>query len=95
MSHQPIARLDTSHTWDELAAFVRACPVPLNALLEFRDNGRTRIHYVSKDGAVAAQAVCTLSRGWVYGLPAGIPAGIEAAAAAGKNFSNLEQRKEA
>ncbi len=83
MQHQPIARLDTTHTWEEMAAFIRACPTPLSTFLEFRDSGRMRIHYVTPHGAVAAQAVCTLSRGWFYGLPQGIAPGEAAAAAAG------------
>lgn len=83
MRNTPTTRLDTSHTWEEMAAYIRACPAPLNALLEFRDNGRARIHYVTRKSTIVAQAVCTLTRGWVYGLPAGIAPGIEAAAAAG------------
>lgn len=83
MHHAPTTRLDTSHSWEEMAAFIRACPTHLNALMEFRDSGRMRIHYVTRRGVVMAQAVCTLSRGWVYGLPAGIPPGVEAAAASG------------
>jgi hypothetical protein len=87
MDKLPATRLDTTHTWEEMAAYIRACPARLNALMEFRDNGRMRIHYVTRAGTVVAQAVCTLSRGWVYGLPAGIPAGLEAAAAAGASWS--------
>jgi hypothetical protein len=83
MHHAPATRLDTSHTWEEMAAFIRACPAHLNALMEFRDSGRMRIHYVTRQGVVVAQAVCTLSRCWVYGLPVGIAPGVEAAAAAG------------
>ncbi len=86
MQHQPTTRLDTTHTWEEMAAFIRACPVRLNAFMEFRDSGRMRIHYVTRAGTVVAQAVCTLSQGWLYGLPAGIPGGSEAAATAGARW---------
>ncbi|MFA7329803.1 MAG: hypothetical protein WC326_01900 [Candidatus Delongbacteria bacterium] len=63
MDHQSTTRLDTTHTWEEMAAYIRACPTPLNALMEFRDSGRMRIHYVTRHGVIMAQAVCTLSRG--------------------------------
>jgi hypothetical protein len=86
MQHPSTTRLDTSHTWEEMAAFIQACPEPLCVLLEFRDSGRMRIHYVTRQGGVVGQAVCTLSRGWMYGLPHGIPSGPVAAAAAGKDF---------
>ena len=82
MPNGTAARLDTSHTWDEMAAFIRACPAHLSALLVFRDSGRMQIHYATRKGTIVAQAVCTLTRGWVYGLPAGIAPGIEAATAA-------------
>ncbi len=87
MKRQPATRLDTTHTWDEMAAFIRACPTPLCALMEFRDSGRARIHYVTRKGTIVAQAVCTLTQGWIYGLPDGIPAGPEAAAAAGASWN--------
>jgi hypothetical protein len=80
-------RLDTSHTWDEMHAFVTHVQEPLSAIMAFSSSGRAQIHYVSKDGAVAAQAICTLSRGWIYGLPHGVAPGEAAAAAAGASWN--------